>query len=468
MIEENIKGYDIKTTHDLIEEARDTHVHAVADAEAREYAKGFHRQVADDERKAVLGDIDMRDTVQNLIKRSLNELSGRMKIRGYTCDNDAVAKWLEGFFVKNQIRRAGIAVAKRALIDGNAALSVSWRGGPDGRPVVHHEQWWDGDTGVFVAASDGGEVWWAVSEFYDRDGVKHRTLFTDDTIFKYQLGSTEGWLLLDEIPWRRANGKPLGVPFAYFPNGAPEDSPYGQSTVFEVMGAQDDLNASLFNRRAVSTLSGTPIYWAAGPGASDELIVEAGTVWTHPDVQAKFGVIPAANLDPMMKDTDDLRGIVSGAFPVPSYRVGEGEWPSGTALLRADGPMISAVLVLEDVHGPGHTHIAHRATELHNEFSSGPKLDETALIGLDWEEADQIDPGTQVEVDQARAAMLETVEGLTEASIRKLGIFDEDELAELLEDLKEREELLGAMVEEAGVGEGDNTGNADSREARSR
>lgn len=455
MIEEDIRGYSIKDTHDLIEEARRTYWYVEADAEAREYVQGLQRPVADEERKAILGDIEMRDTMQNLIRRSLNELTGRIKLRALVCEDETVNEWLETYFVKNQIRRAGISVAKRSLIDGNAALSVSWRGGPEGRPVVHHEQWWDGETGVFVAASQGGEVLWAVSEFYSRDEVKHRTLYTEDMITKYRIGSDKGWMIIDEVPWIRSNGRPLGVPFAYFPNGAPVDSPYGHSTVEEVMGAQDDLNASLFNRRAVSTLNGTPIYHASGPGDARDLRVAAGTVWTHPDVAARFGKIEGADMEPLLRDTEDLRGIIAGQFPVPSYRIGHGQFPAGIALIRADGPMISAVQVLEEVHAPGHTHIAHRATELWNEFSAGPKLNEDAIISADWEQADQIDPGTQVEVDQARANLMETIEGLTETSIRKLEIFTEDELTNLLKELEERQEMVAMGPEEDGTTSGD-------------
>lgn len=453
MIEENIRGLSIKDTHELIEEARSTYPHAEADEEARDYAKGYQREVADDQRKSVLGDIEMRDTKQNLIKRALDELTGRIKMKAITCESEAMQPWLDAFVTKNQMKRAAIAVGKRSMIDGTAALSLSWKGGPDGRPVVHHERWWNGKTGMFVAASDGGDVWWAVTEFYDRDEVAHRTVYTDDLITKYRLGGPAGWMQIDEIPWVRKDGRPLGVPIAYFPNGAPEDSPYGQSTVAEVMAAQDDLNASLFNRRAVSTLSGTPIYWASGPADANDLTAEAGTVWTHPDTASRFGVIEVANMDPLMKETDDLRGIVAGAFPVPIYRLGFGQWPSGVALIRADGPMIAQVKLLEDIHTPGYIHLAHRAMELHNEFSSGPRLDESALLDVVWEEADQIDPGTQVEVDQTRANLMETIEGLTEASIRKLDIFEEGELKELLADLKEREEMYAQAAEE-GVSEG--------------
>lgn len=446
-----LKLDDFSTDNDLHEylfEERNRYRLATVDPECRDYADGIQRTMSDESRKLQLGAIDVRDITQNLIGQCLGQIAGRMKFLGYRVDDPKVQDYLDVFATKNQIARAAMAIGKRAQIDGSAAASVMWHGDETGRVRVHHEAWWDGDTGIFLAVTDVGDIQWGLSEFLDRKSVRRRTLYLPDRILKYAM-IIDGWTRLEEIPWVKPtrNGlpsdDPLGVPIAYFPNDAPAFGPYAVSTVGQVLAAQDALNASLFNRQVVSALTGSPVYWIAGAKREPDMIAQAAAVWSHSNADTKFGSIPPGDLTQLMNDTDDLRSVVSEAFPVPSYRLGSGDWPSGLALQRSDGPMIARVKLLESLHGPGYVQLAHRATELYNVFGTGDLLDESKMISAEWGAADEIDSGTQVEIDRARAEMMEVVERLTPAAIRILGLFDQEELDNLLADLASRDRLIG-------------------------
>lgn len=450
MIVEDILNYPTGTIHDLIEDARDTYDEARAETLWREYAMGEMRDMASFERKLVLGDVEAPVPQQNLIRICLDQIVGRIRFKKFVVDDKGTQAFLDELVAKNNLTRASVAVARRALTDGNASMSLSWKGGSSGRPMFHHETWYCNDgTGMFVATDEIGNIFWACSEFVGFNDVTYRTLYTDEVIIKYRLADN-GWSIIDEIPWLKRDGSPLGVPVAHFPNGAPEYSPYSVSTVGGVIDVQDGLNASLFNRMAVSALTGSPIYWATGVGNTDNLKVGAGQLWSHPDNLSRFGVMPSQSMDNLLQESDDLRGVISGQFPVPSYRLGAGDWPSGLALQRSDGPMITKVRLLRDVIEPSLIYLAHRATEMANTFSA-QRLNEEEIITVEWEPIDDIDPGTETEIMRAKAEAFEVAEGLTETSIRKLAIFDDDEIEALLAEKKAREEeIANAALATAG------------------
>jgi len=296
---------------------------------------------------------------------------------------------------------------------------------------------------MFVAVADSGEALWAVSEWRDRKETKFRTLYQDHLITRY-VQEGEGWTPLNEIVWTRVDGRPLGIPIAHFPNGAAPFGVYARSTVASVLNAQDALNASLFNRQAVVALTGTKIYTATGVPNDQRMEVAAGALWTATDPSADFGALEPGDISGLMLETNDLRNVISKEFPVPAYRIGQGDWPSGLALQRADSPMIAQIQLLEEVSTPGYLLLAHRATELYNTFSNQPMIDENAVIGLKWKPSDEVDPGTKVEIDLKNAELLLQIEKMTKTMMTKIGVLETKEIEALVKELDARMELVAA------------------------
>jgi hypothetical protein len=439
-----------KGVHDLIEEVRNSDPLMTADVTWRNYALGIFDEPELGERAEILG-ADCKYPEENLIGQCLDQIASRVRFRHYTVDNDAVRANLETFSTKNQLGKAVIAVIKRVQTDGNAAMSVGWR--PDrfnkgkGRAVIHHEIWWDGDIGMFVAVDDSSDVLWAVSEWYGDDKKKRRTLYLPDRITRFRKEG-EGWEIEKELPWTRANGKPLGVPVAHFPNGASPYSPYAPSTVKGVVATQDALNSSLYNRLAVSAFTGSQIYYLTGSTVGeDSMKVVPGTLWQAPNAAARFGVLAPGNMDALIKETDDLRGVIAGAFPVPSYRIGRGQWPSGIALQRADSPMIAQSRLLGEVAKPGLNRLAVMNIKLENTYGS-QAFDEEALVDVEWSPPDEVDPGTQIEIDQARVNLYASIEDLTDTMLKKTELLTEDEYTDFIaeREAQKAEELAQASI----------------------
>ena len=447
---------------EMVEEARDSHPYAKADKTARQYAMGQFRPTANNEIKSIIQremGTDAANVNENLTGQCLNEICARLRFDRYTVPGEREQTFLDDFSVKNNLSKVMVQVNKRSKTDGNGALSVSWRPGESnrpGRPVIHHERWWDGSYGVFIEISDDGTVEWAMSDFVDSEKRDRRTLFLPDRFLRF-VKDGSGWKPLpgDEgsVDNTRTDGSPLGVPFAHFPNGAPAFGEYGKSTVQQVMATQDALNASLMNRQIVVALTGMKVYTATGVAAADDMKVVPGQVWSTTNEDARFGDLDPGSIDELLKETEDLRATICSEFPVPSYRLGNGDWPAGLALQRADFPMIASAKLTGDVFEPGVVLIGHRAMELQNHYSNDEDLNETLLISVTWRPADEVDPGTQIEIDQGRADLYASVAGLDEVFIKKMGVLTEEELKEFLARREEERELIAQAAASSGIEE---------------
>lgn len=437
-----------KTIHQLIADSIGTYPEVIVDPIWREYALGEMVDQVGANRRAALGLRTATTPMQNLVRQCIRQITGRIKFRRFVVDHEETQEWLDTYATKNKIPAKAIAIGRNQLTDGNAAMSQVWRGGADGMAIVRQEYWMDArGLGMFVGVGDTGDPAWAVSEYIDNDDVRHRVLYLPDRIITYSGGDIqgEGWKLVDELDWTQAdNTTPIGVAASHFPGPDMDYGPYGSSTVREVIPMQDSLNLSLFNRMAVSAATGQQILWASGVKEPDDKLYGPGMLLSSPDPASRFGAIPPGEITSLIQETDDIREIICGAFPVPSYRLGGGEWPSGLALQRSDGPMLTMARLVRDTITGGLVHHAHRATVMKNTFGGG-NLNTEALISVEWEPLDELDPSTEVEIQQARAEVLSLAESLSEVSLRKLGMFTEKEIEEILAEREEMEEDVAVV-----------------------
>lgn len=448
-------GPNAKNIHDLIDESIATYP-ILVDERWRDYSAGRVRDLVSDKRKKIVGISGITPPQQNMIRQCIRQIVGRLRFKRFVVDGDPdKEEWLKVYATKNNFGRIAVGVGRRGLIDGNTALSQMWRDDGAGVPFVRQEYWRNTNGyGIFVAVDDIHNPVWAVSDYIDNDDIDWRVIYLPDRILTYQKGygsAVEGeWGLFREDPFVDASGQPIGMPVSHFSNSDPDYGPYGTSTVGEIVEVQDALNLSIFNRMAVSALTGQQVIWGTGikpPKAGDE--IGPGKMLTSEDAASRFGAIPPGQMDGLLLETDDLRGVVSGAFPVPAYRLGSGDWPSGLALQRSDGPMITVVRLLRDVITPGLVHHAHRATKMSNAFA-GTAWDTESLITIEWENLDELDPSTEAEILKARVEVLMDAESLTEVGMRKLGVFTEEEIKKIL---KDREEQEVAIAQTGGDGD---------------
>lgn len=432
-----------KDVHQLISDSMGTYPQIEVQDMWRDYAIGEMTDQVSAARRAALGLRTHTTPMQNMIRQCIKQIVGRLRFERFVVEHEETQKFLDEYAIKNKMTQKVVQIGRRQLVDGNTALSQVWRGGSGGMAIVRQEYWMDeNSSGIFVAVDDANDPVWAISDYVDNDDVSHRILYLPDRILHYTGGSVqgEGWELRSEEDWTTSdNVTGIGMPVSHFPNAEIDFGPYGSSTVKEVISVQDSLNLNLFNRMAVSAASGQQILWGTGINPPEDAVYGPGSILSSKDPASRFGAIEPGSMDGVIHETDDLRGVVSGAFPVPSYRLGSGDWPSGLALQRSDGPMLTMVQMVREIQTTGLVHHAHRATIMANTFG-GYNLDPEALITVEWTPADDLDPSTETEILAARAETLALAESLSEPSLRKLGMFSEEEIEAIIKERELREE----------------------------
>jgi hypothetical protein len=397
--------------------------------DVRDYYDGDHPPVATPDQMAALGDRAMKPYVENVLKQCVDTLAARLLFRRYLCEsNPNVQAWLAEFARKNQLGEHVITNTVRVLVDGNNALSLSWNGE---RALVHQEPWWDGDEGMYVEVGEDTLPQWAVKEWEDLDTRTRRTIYLPDQIQRYvRVGGTWEPFVDAEgnhiVPWVKRDGSPLGVPVVHFGNTITAESLYGASTVAPLLGLQDALNGTIFDIVAAQAMNAFGIYTATGVASGGDYFVGPGRRWESPDKDARFGLLQGSEMGPILDGYRAIRAAIANQFPISEHLITGGDWPSGMALQRAEGPMISKVKLLGETFAPSWVLLAHRATEMAIAFG-GETLDDGAMIQVEYEPAEQLDEGTTTEIDIAKVQLYRDLSMLPRSLMLKTGLVDEGE-----------------------------------------
>ncbi len=411
-------------------------------------------------------DHDVSDNVCRLI---LSTAASRLKLEqwragAYTEDDlnddvtgpaEAVQAFLKRLWILNRMGRLQYETHYAFLRDGNAPVSLGWK---NGWVRIARESWWDGEDGVFIAHTADGDPEWAVKEFTDRDPddpkktIRRRTLYFPDQIVRYlQRGS--GWQEFS-IPadpntgtpaveavqdWAKRDGSPLGLPVINFPNGSSvSDSWYGTSDLVGLIGLQDDLNSMQADLSAASRFAGFQMITATGVPLTRRFNVSPGGMIIGEDAASRFGVIPPGDMSKLTDAHNYKRQTMSIDSATPMHTI-TGDWPSGAALLQARMPQVEKVERLGSVAGPQWTQVAHRATEIANAFGT-EQIDENVPITAIFASAEWVDEATELDLQQKRVDVWDTLARLPKTAMLKTGLVTEDEADTII---AERDTLIG-------------------------
>lgn len=441
-----------KPLHEQIEAAR-TRAACQVPADVRAYYLGQQRDVSAEQAMA-LGERAVRVFQENIVKRCVDTLAGRLRLRALHCEDEAVAAWLGEWTARNHLARLIVATSIRAITDGTAAVAFGWDNAEQ-RPIITVEHWWDGTDGVFIGVDETGLPEWAVKDWEDTDNRRRRTVYLPGLILRFV--HADGWQPYPDAAtgsqaWTKRDGSPLAIPWSYFPYGITADTPYGQSAVAPVLGLQDALNGTIFDVVAAQMLTAMQIYTATGIKPTDRLTVGPGRLWQTEDADAKFSVLPAGEMSALLNGYQALREAIASQFPVPLHIISGGNWPSGMALQRVDSPLVTQVKLWGEVAAPYWVLAAHRSVELANAFGNAG-LNEGALITIEYEPAEDLDEATALEIDQAKVSLYASLAAIDDPGLMaKTGLVSEEEARQIVAARQQRAALFGLPVPEPGAG----------------
>ena len=127
-----------------------------------------------------------------------------------------------------------------------------------------------------------------------------------------------------------------------------------------------------------------------------------------------------------------------------------GEWPSGEALLRAEGMLVDRVRQRIIRFGPAWSTVAHRATEIANAFGD-MGLDKSAMIDTEWADPERRDPISTAAAERELFTAAETASRVGIEPVLYLAWigYDRQRLEQLAAN-KYYQEWLAAKVAQAG------------------
>src|SRR4029453_19034292 len=178
---------------------------------------------------------------------------------------------------------------------------------------------------------------------------KRRVVYFADRIERY-VADGAGWrsyaLPTDPpnatgvLPWRKRDGRPLGVPVVHFAPGRFGRAPHGAS----ILGLQDPLNAALLDLPASAQIAAFPMLKVRGIDPTDKrLLVGPGRVLGSSNPDSDVSMMQPGDLSQLESYHQRLLGVIARDTATPEHLIGAGAWPSGVAIQRADTPQIAKV-----------------------------------------------------------------------------------------------------------------------------
>lgn len=436
----------------------------------RDYAAGKQKGTIQPKLQQFLRGVTGNRFCDNVCKKALTEAANRLNLLRYDVRNQAVSEYLADLFVKSNLADLCGDVHYATLRDGNYAITLSWDNEAS-RVVLSREQWWNGETGIYVHYDAYGQAVYAVKDWQDEDKKKRRIVYRADRIERYVAEGT-GWkpyqLAEDNgvwpMPWIYPDGSPIGIPVIHFANGSGDnDSNYGTSDLDGgLLGLQDEINDLQRDLTAAGRLTAFSMVAATGVKEEDAeaLKVGPGEIFITENADAQINVLPAGDLSQLINQLESKLQTAARNSSTPLHLITGGDWPSGEALIRAEQPLVAKVEKFAKTIGPAWASVAHMATKLANVYGRAG-LDEESLITAVFASVDRRDILTLAQVANQIAPHVSKREvlrimGYSPERIDQIMLEREEESAAALVRAQQLAQIQQPQSEAASDGNGNN------------
>ncbi len=373
-----------KDIHDFIRHYRDEVVHPVRSLDVvtfRKYTAGEHAITLTEKQKDILaGLVGLlgHEYCDNICGQIVSEVAGRLQFLKWESADAPVKAYLDLLFESAGLKNLSTRVHYDMSRDGNVGVSLSFDTVKN-RVRLYRELWWDGDSGVFVFYSPEypDQIEMAVKEWtvHEINGTKYkrRTIWLSGEVQRWidKGGTGEGWeeykgegadrSEMWPLRWVQKSGDPLSIPFVHFPNAGNTTDEFGLSELSGgFVGSQDQINDLQMTISSAARFTGYQMYTITGmkyeideaTGQPKEIQVGPGAVLKSTSKDTSFGALPAGDLSQLISAYEHKLTTIARNARIPLHRLGQGNPPSGEALLRAEGPAIAKaerqVYVLKD------------------------------------------------------------------------------------------------------------------------
>lgn len=306
----------------------------------RRYAEGSHPLNLTETQKEIIRGLISNEFCDNVAELIVSSAADRLNFLRFECPQENAKARLDSIYTALNLQSIQSDLHYQALLDGNAALMISWDV-VRSRPQVTVEPWWDGSEGVYIAYDKLRNPIYAVKQWVEttEPPMSRRNIYYPTRIEKYQRTTAE-WVLIETAPTIDSTGLGIGIPVIHFPNSARSTKVYGRSELSGgVTGFQDQINDCQYAISAAGQFAGYKIYTATGIAVEDKLTVKPGTMLSSQSKEASFGSLDGGDISALLELYMHKVSSVCRMTKTPSHFI-TGKWPSGEALSRAEQPAV--------------------------------------------------------------------------------------------------------------------------------
>ena len=327
---------------------------------------------------------------ENFIETVVDTFSNYLEVEGWESADDDAASWFGEWWKADEQREvAGIVHTNTPLL-GDGVIAVEWDFLTEAPAIrwnhPRHCRFEYDESGRLLVASKV----WSESTRSPTNPAGHRirrlNLYFPDRIEKWftlanDKGADATWSMhMDEGEevWPTANvgsdGLPLGISLNHFRH-RPLGRSYGRSKIRPVIPQQDLLDKQIIDLCQIGDTQGWPRDWATGvSSAESDAILESnpGDVWTTENKEAKFGSLPAGDMEGALKAIEQTIKRISArsATPISRLMVGASSATGESKKMDVEA-LVAAVKDAQPGYGTTWGRIASQVCALEASFGSG-------------------------------------------------------------------------------------------------
>lgn len=365
----------------------------------REYYDGDHAtQLTDRQRKYLQIKLGIEFNA-NYCPLVIDTLAERLKVTGFTTDEDAEAVLLWDWWQANRMDALQGIVHNATIQDGDTYVIVGWDNEKK-IPTITYEPAYNGTEGVKIIYSKNrrGTPAYAFKRWEGDSGLDRLNLYYPNRIEKFikvDQGSWSHFIGDDDtptwpLPWVDGQNGSLGIPIIHYKN-KDRGKNFGSSELVNVIPLQNALNKAIIDLVAAADTTGFRIYWMIGDDPDGLELIPGSWVYSTKPPQGEEGVevgyFPGEDLSKLINFKDAFAVEIARVSRTPMhYFQISGHRPAEGTLKQEEAGLISRALNRQVTFGNAWEDVLQMAKRLHVAFGDAPKVDLDALISTVWKD----------------------------------------------------------------------------------